>query len=103
MSLLVVSEVSKSFGSRKVLEKVSLQLQPGEKAGLIGPNGAGKSTLLQIIAGRLEAENGSVALARGTKTGYLPQERSAAGKTTQMCIRDRLKSPYSSGSDRILS
>lgn len=91
MSLLVVSEVSKSFGSRKVLEKVSLQLQPGEKAGLIGPNGAGKSTLLQIIAGRLEAENGSVALARGTKTGYLPQERSAAGKTT---LRHFLEGPF---------
>ena len=93
MSLLVISEVSKSFGAQKVLENISLQLQPGEKAGLIGPNGVGKSTLLQIIAGRLEADSGSMALARGTGVGYLPQER---GKELRSTLRSYLESPFRS-------
>ena len=54
MSLVALTEISKSFGAQKILDRVSLQLQPGDKAGLIGPNGSGKSTLLQIIAGVLE-------------------------------------------------
>lgn len=92
MSLLTISEISKSFGVNNILEKVSLQLQPGEKAGLIGPNGAGKSTLLQIAAGLIEADGGTISLARGTKVGYLPQEASREARGT---LRDHLESPFS--------
>ncbi len=91
MSLLTLSEICKSFGVQDVLEDVSLQLQPGDKAGLIGPNGAGKSTLLQIIAGLLEHDGGTVGLARGTEVGYLPQE---PGREVRGTLRRRLESPF---------
>ncbi|MGB4213467.1 MAG: ABC-F family ATP-binding cassette domain-containing protein [Dethiobacteria bacterium] len=91
MSLLILSEIGKSFGAQEVLENISLQLQAGDKAGLIGPNGAGKSTLLQIIAGLLEPDSGTVSLARGTRVGYLPQE---PGREARGTLRSRLERPF---------
>lgn len=72
--MLAVSGVTKTYGAVTVFRDVSLQLKPGEKAGLIGPNGCGKTTLLKIIAGKLEAEGGAVYLSRGSITGYLSQK-----------------------------
>ena len=46
-----MSNVSKSYGSKQVLENVNLNLSGGEIVGLIGPNGAGKSTLLKAALG----------------------------------------------------
>jgi len=74
MPLLNLTQVSKSFGVDTILDGITLQLQPGEKAGLIGPNGSGKTTLLKIIAGEIEADSGKLQFLRGTKIGYLPQE-----------------------------
>jgi len=74
MPLLTLSQVKKTYGAEIILDGVSMQMQPGEKAGLIGPNGSGKTTLLKIISGEIEADSGEIHLARGAKTGYLPQE-----------------------------
>jgi ABC-2 type transport system ATP-binding protein len=54
--LLRVTNVSKQFAGRFVLDRVSLLVNQGEVLGLIGPNGAGKTTLLEVIAGLLPAE-----------------------------------------------
>ena len=50
-SLLSVDELTKYFGSRRVLSSISFTVQPGEVLGLIGPNGAGKTTLFECLAG----------------------------------------------------
>ena len=55
-----VSEVNKSFGSQKVLDQVSFEIQTGELIGFLGPNGAGKSTLMKIITGYLSADSGNI-------------------------------------------
>ena len=55
-----VEDVSKSFGSIKALNGVTLQVRQGEIYGLLGPNGAGKTTLIRLICGLLEAHAGSV-------------------------------------------
>jgi iron complex transport system ATP-binding protein len=51
-----------SLGGRRILDRVSVQINAGEVVALIGPNGAGKSTLLKVLSGELKAERGRVAL-----------------------------------------
>ncbi|EEI23840.1 ATP-binding cassette domain-containing protein [Lentilactobacillus hilgardii] len=60
MSVLEVSHVSKSFGSKNVLQDVSLTFDENKIYGLLGRNGAGKSTLLNIMTNRIFADTGEV-------------------------------------------
>jgi len=55
-----VDDVSKSFGSLKALNGVTLRVRRGEIYGLLGPNGAGKTTLIRAICGLVEAHAGTV-------------------------------------------
>jgi ABC-2 type transport system ATP-binding protein len=52
--------VSKRFGGLQALERVDLDVRPGEIFALLGPNGAGKTTLISIVAGLLRASEGAV-------------------------------------------
>lgn len=61
---LIISEVSKSFNNKKVLENVNLKLSSNYIHLLLGENGAGKSTLTKIIDGDLKADTGFIALER---------------------------------------
>lgn len=60
MSRLKLSGISRSFGAIRALDKVSLELAPGEVMGLMGDNGAGKSTLVKIIAGNYRPTEGQI-------------------------------------------
>src|SRR2546421_588956 len=73
MPIVSVIQVGKSFGAERIFSGVSFQINEDDRIGLVGPNGAGKSTLLNILAGREEADEGVVALARHTRIGYLLQ------------------------------
>jgi energy-dependent translational throttle protein EttA len=66
--------LSKSYGSKKILEDIHLQFFPDAKIGIVGVNGSGKSTLLKIMAGIDKEFNGEAWIADGAKVGYLPQE-----------------------------
>jgi zinc transport system ATP-binding protein len=59
---------------RQLLEKVSLNVNPGEIVTLIGPNGAGKTPLVRIILGLLKADSGAVMLRPELRIGYMPQQ-----------------------------
>lgn len=58
--LLVIEDVSKSYGSRPALKGVSFAIQPGQYVSLLGPNGAGKTTLFQLLAGLFVPDSGTV-------------------------------------------
>ncbi|MFI4994840.1 MAG: LPS export ABC transporter ATP-binding protein [Hyphomicrobiales bacterium] len=85
---LTIEGLEKSFGSRKVVEHVSLELMRGEAVGLLGPNGAGKTTVFYMITGLLAPDAGHIYLDGHDVTqlpmyrrarlgvGYLPQEAS---------------------------
>jgi len=58
--VLEVSNLSKSFGKRKVLDNINLTIHEGDIVGLIGPNGAGKTTLIKTILSLYKSDSGSV-------------------------------------------
>ena len=57
-----IRNITKSYGSKKVVDNVSVTIPPGKITSFIGPNGAGKSTVLSIISRLLSADNGDVYL-----------------------------------------
>jgi ABC-type multidrug transport system ATPase subunit len=94
--VLAVSKISKSFGARRALADVSLEVNAGEAVLLVGRNGAGKTTLLRIATGFLDADAGDVSIdgiaiadrARAqSKLGYLPEHAPAPPELT---VRDHL-------------
>lgn len=74
--MIVVSELSKSYGSRTLFDNVNVKFTPGNRYGLTGPNGAGKSTFMKILTGQAEASNAG-AVSRPRKVGVLSQDQFA--------------------------
>lgn len=70
-------EVSKSFGDRVLIDKLSFKIPPGAIVGIIGPNGAGKSTLFRMIAGSEQPDSGSVKIGGTVKLAFVDQSRDA--------------------------
>lgn len=60
VKVLDVVSVSKSYGLRKALDNVTLEVAPSEFVALLGPNGAGKTTLFQLLSGLFVADNGEI-------------------------------------------
>jgi branched-chain amino acid transport system ATP-binding protein len=60
VSLLEIRNITKSFGSNRAVDDVSLMIQKGEFLGLIGSNGAGKTTLVNLISGFFPADHGAL-------------------------------------------
>ena len=58
--LVEMRDISISFGGIKAVDRVSIDLHPGEVVGLLGHNGAGKSTLIKILAGAYKADHGEI-------------------------------------------
>ncbi|MGB3448949.1 MAG: LPS export ABC transporter ATP-binding protein [Giesbergeria sp.] len=93
-SRLEVLHLAKSYGSRKVVKDVSLEVQKGEVVGLLGPNGAGKTTSFYMIVGLVRSDGGDIRIDgqsvahmpihRRSRLGlsYLPQEASIFRKLT---------------------
>lgn len=72
-----LTEVSKSFGDKKIVDNFSATVLRGDKIGLIGPNGAGKTTLLKLILGELQPDNGKVRQGANLQVAYFDQMRNA--------------------------
>ena len=95
MSILRVKDLVKSFRRRRVVDGVSIEIEPGEIVGLLGPNGAGKTTCFRMTCGMVEPDRGQVFLSDQDVTkwpmyrraaeggmGYLAQESSVFRKLT---------------------
>lgn len=96
--MLAIRGVDKSFGDRKALADVTLDVATGEAVLLVGRNGAGKTTLLRIVTGYLDADAGEVTIggtamarpraAAQQKLGYLPEHAPAP---VELTVRDHLR------------
>lgn len=99
-SEIYTQNLVKSYGSRTVVNNVSIQVKQGEIVGLLGPNGAGKTTTFYMVVGLIKPDKGNVFLDKEEITripmykraqlgiGYLPQEASVFRK---MSVEDNIK------------
>ncbi len=91
--ILIAEGLVKSYGRRRVVDGVVLDVMPGEIVGLLGPNGAGKTTTFRMICGQVKPDRGRVFLGSSEVTrwpmylrsrkggmGYLPQKSSVFAK-----------------------
>jgi branched-chain amino acid transport system ATP-binding protein len=76
---LVLEHVSRSFGGLKAVDRVSLDISPGERRAVIGPNGAGKTTLFNLISGECRVSAGAIMLFGSDVTSLAPYQRAARG------------------------
>jgi len=74
MSLITISNLTKSYGARDIFAGLSFGIEKGARLGIVGPNGVGKTSLLRTLAGVDESSSGSIHRARGVRIGYLSQE-----------------------------
>ena len=70
-------DVSKGFGDRLLIDKLTFAIPPGAIVGIIGPNGAGKSTLFKMITGKDKPDTGSVVIGSTVKLAMVDQSREA--------------------------
>ena len=71
--------VSKSFGDRLLMDKVSFKVPAGAIVGIIGPNGAGKSTLFRMIQGKEQPDSGEVMIGKTAQLAFVDQSRESLG------------------------
>ena len=88
-NLVNAENITKTFGTRTLLDGVSLGLGAGEVIGVVGRNGDGKSTLLKILTGALEPDSGRVTQTGSVSIGTLSQaEHITPGRTVRDIIVD---------------
>jgi len=71
--VVLMKEVSKSFGSKHLFQNVSMHIQFRDRTAIVGDNGSGKSTLVKMILGELEPDAGEIRRGSNLKVGYLSQ------------------------------
>ncbi|AMO75362.1 ATP-binding cassette domain-containing protein [Pseudomonas citronellolis] len=82
MTLLKFTDVSLAFGTTPLLDKVSWQIEKGERVCIIGRNGTGKSSMLKLVKGEQMPDDGDIWRAPALKIGELPQELPVADERT---------------------
>ena len=72
--MIQISNISKSFGDKKVLENVSFRFEAGVTTAISGPSGRGKTTLINILLGLMKPDSGTVSVRHGAKIACVFQE-----------------------------
>ncbi|OED47939.1 elongation factor 3 [Rhodobacteraceae bacterium (ex Bugula neritina AB1)] len=80
--LLQMSGISLTFGGNPIFADLDLVVQPGDRVALVGRNGSGKSTLMKVMAGIVEADQGSIVVPPGKSVGYMEQDPQMTGFAT---------------------
>ena len=75
--VIELKDVSKGYGERLLIDKLSFSVPPGAIVGIIGPNGAGKSTLFKLITKKEKPDSGTVTIGKTVKLAHVDQSRDA--------------------------
>jgi energy-dependent translational throttle protein EttA len=73
--VIEAKDLSKGFGDRLLIDKLSFNLPQGGIVGVIGPNGAGKTTLFRLIVGQEQSDSGEIRIGETVKLAYVDQSR----------------------------
>jgi sulfate-transporting ATPase len=73
--VIELKEVSKGYGDRLLIDKLSFKIPPGAIVGIIGPNGAGKSTLFKLLTKKEKPDSGTVTIGKTVKMAHVDQSR----------------------------
>ena len=73
--VIELRDVTKGFGERVLINKLTFEVPPGGVLGIIGPNGRGKTTLLKMITGREQPDDGTITIGATVKMVWLDQSR----------------------------
>lgn len=79
--MIQLSNISKSFASKKLFSNLNFRLNSGDRVGLVGRNGTGKSTLFKLILGEESCDDGEIIIPKGYKIGALKQHLEFSEKT----------------------
>ena len=74
MALISLQETTLKFSGPLIFDRLSMQLEPGERVALLGRNGAGKTTMMKVMAGQIAVDDGKVICQKGIQVTHLPQE-----------------------------
>ncbi|WP_440898106.1 ABC-F family ATP-binding cassette domain-containing protein [Amphibacillus sp. Q70] len=72
--VLELNQVTKAYQNKSLVDSFSYLIKPGDRIGIVGPNGSGKTTLLNLIAGKVEPDQGEVDIGPTVKLGYYQQD-----------------------------
>lgn len=72
--VLELHNISKGYKAKNLINHFSFLIKPGDRIGIVGPNGTGKSTLLNLIAQRIEPDQGEIETGPTVKFGYYQQD-----------------------------
>ncbi|HFI1065446.1 TPA: ABC transporter ATP-binding protein [Proteus mirabilis] len=89
---LKVNSVCLSYGDKKILDNINIEIKKGEFIAIVGPSGAGKSTLLQLIARFMDATSGEILIENKHLQTY---SRHALNKITTVVMQNSQPLPYS--------
>jgi ATP-binding cassette subfamily F protein 3 len=84
--MLHLNDISLRIGGRTLLERASVHLPAGQRAGLVGANGSGKTSLLRLILGELTPDAGEVRLRRRARVGWVAQEAPGGERTPREAV-----------------
>ena len=90
--VFTMNGLTKTYGSKTILDNIHLSFYHGAKIGIVGENGAGKSTLLKIMAGEDKEFDGKAAPLKGTRIGFIAQEPQLDMKKT---VRENVEDSFS--------
>ncbi|NEU04113.1 ATP-binding cassette domain-containing protein [Clostridium senegalense] len=85
--LIVINNVSKNFGRKKVLNNINLVIEKGQSIALLGHNGSGKSTFLKIICGLVRINSGEIRYSSHLKFNYIPEHFPKMNLTAKQYIK----------------